>query len=385
MNHFNKSGTAPRLSAARARTDADLISGSPIKTWHPVRWRRLRVVLFLWMALGLLLFVFPGKCAVLPDQLPPSARLADGFFKNGIVTLRSFAPVVWATRHSVAQIQTDGTAVALATIIDSNGLALTKASEIKSGSLTALLAGGKRAPARTLAIDEANDVALVKIDATRLEPIRWAGTEAVVGQWAVTPGTDVMPEAVGIVSAPLRKILPKRAYIGVELDFEAPDARIARIMPGLGAEKAGLQPGDVIVAVNSRPVEKRADLPAALRNFREKQTVQLHIRRKTGEFDAAIEMAYRDEPRIPRQFQRQERMNQMGGDLSQRAEGFDLAIQHDTVLQPWQCGGPLVDVEGRAIGINIARAGRVASYALPVDLVKEIVVQLRRRAAAGKP
>jgi serine protease Do len=73
-------------------------------------------------------------------------------------------------------------------------------------------------------------------------------------------------------------------------------------------------------------------------------------------------------------------MNRLGTELSQRSEGFELAIQHDTVLQPWQCGGPLVNLDGKAIGLNIARAGRIASYALPAVLVKQIVEDLKSRA-----
>ena len=73
------------------------------------------------------------------------------------------------------------------------------------------------------------------------------------------------------------------------------------------------------------------------------------------------------------------RFSRVRGDVSQRAEGFEQAIEHDTVLQPWLCGGPLVDLDGKAIGINIARASRVSTYALPSRLVKQILDNLRTR------
>ena len=72
-------------------------------------------------------------------------------------------------------------------------------------------------------------------------------------------------------------------------------------------------------------------------------------------------------------------MNRLGGELSRRAEGFQLAIQHDGVLQPWQCGGPLLNLDGKAIGLNIARAGRVASYALPAGLVRHLADDLKNQ------
>ena len=58
--------------------------------------------------------------------------------------------------------------------------------------------------------------------------------------------------------------------------------------------------------------------------------------------------------------------------------GFASAIQHDTVLTPEQCGGPLLDLSGKAIGINIARASRTKSYALPTDLVRAAIDEMQR-------
>ena len=83
-----------------------------------------------------------------------------------------------------------------------------------------------------------------------------------------------------------------------------------------------------------------------------------------------------------RGFDRAARMNQMGSVTSQRADGFDLAIQHDTVLQNWQCGGPLMNLDGKAVGLNIARAGRVASYALPGSVVRPAIARLQAQTAA---
>ena len=119
------------------------------------------------------------------------------------------------------------------------------------------------------------------------------------------------------------------------------------------------------------------ELIKRLRNFREGQVVKLRVQREEKEFDASIEMAAPKPESMGRGFDREARMNRMGSEMSERAEGFEVAIQHDTVLQAWQCGGPLVNLEGKAIGLNIARAGRVASYALPADLVQRAIAKLR--------
>ena len=59
----------------------------------------------------------------------------------------------------------------------------------------------------------------------------------------------------------------------------------------------------------------------------------------------------------------------VGGELSVRRTGFPAIIQHECAVQPNQCGGPLVNLDGELVGLNIARASRVASYALPAAAV----------------
>lgn len=67
--------------------------------------------------------------------------------------------------------------------------------------------------------------------------------------------------------------------------------------------------------------------------------------------------------------QESENDTKVNGPRSARLSGFERVIQHDTVLDPDDCGGPVLDTSGRAIGMNIARAGRVVSYALPSSLI----------------
>ena len=143
-------------------------------------------------------------------------------------------------------------------------------------------------------------------------------------------------------------------------------------MPGFGAAKAGLQAGDVILAVNDKAVEKREELIDTLRKFRAGQTVTLRVKRDGEEFEKEVEMMAELEGE-ENEAERSTRPDRFQGELSRRAEGFALALQHDTVLQPWHCGGPLVGLDGKAIGVNIARAGRTASYALTAALVQQIV------------
>ena len=326
----------------------------------------------------LLLLVLGG--APPSAQSAPRAELAKSFYKDGNETLEAFAPLSRAVRDSVVKFDLDGNTVALGAIVSESGLAVTKASELKNGKLTCWLANGTEVSAEVLAVDEDNDLALARIRAKGLKPVRWAVDEVSTGQWVATQGIAETPQAVGIVSASPRRILPRRAFIGVQLDRRPGAARIEQIMKGLGAEKAGLKSGDQILAVNDTPVSSADELTKMLRSFREGQTVKVRVQRETEEFDAPIELRTPASDGPASSFNRADRMDRMGSELSGRAEGFDRVIQHDTVLEAWQCGGPLVNLEGRAVGVNIARAGRVASYALAAEVVRRSVEKLSKKA-----
>jgi serine protease Do len=307
----------------------------------------------------------------------PSAALPQNRYRNGEETLRAFAPISEATRYSIVKFNVDGATVALGAVVDTNGLTLTKASELKKGKLTCWLAIDKEVEAEVIATDEEEDVALVRVHAPGLKPVQWAAGEVSVGQWAITPGIAETPHAVGIISALPRRIRPPRALIGVQFEFSGSTPKIQELLPGLGAEKAGLKPGDLIVGMNHVTVTNREQVVETLREFREGQTVKLRVRREEKEFDTDVRMMVPRTGQLGAEVNPQQRRSRLTGEVSQRAEGFEQAIEHDSVLRPWLCGGPLVNLDGKAIGLNIARAGRVTTYALPARLVKRILENLR--------
>jgi S1-C subfamily serine protease len=67
----------------------------------------------------------------------------------------------------------------------------------------------------------------------------------------------------------------------------------------------------------------------------------------------------------------------MGGELSGRRSGFPAVLQTDMVIQPKDCGGPVVDLNGNVLGINIARAGRVETWILPSEDIRPLLNDLK--------
>jgi len=69
-------------------------------------------------------------------------------------------------------------------------------------------------------------------------------------------------------------------------------------------------------------------------------------------------------------------MNEMSGPLSERLSGFPLALQHDMPISPAVCGGPLLDLQGRCLGVNVSRAGRVKTLAIPASDIRKLLASV---------
>ncbi|MGC4014631.1 MAG: hypothetical protein QM755_08975 [Luteolibacter sp.] len=89
-----------------------------------------------------------------------------------------------------------------------------------------------------------------------------------------------------------------------------------------------------------------------------------------------VEVLLGNRPRLP-QFTnlRLRQMEQMGGAISKVRDMFPAVVQSDLQLKPQQCGGPVVDLDGRVIGVSIAQADRTRSFFIPAD---EVVAMLKK-------
>ena len=55
-----------------------------------------------------------------------------------------------------------------------------------------------------------------------------------------------------------------------------------------------------------------------------------------------------------------------------------MIIQHDVSLPPTAMGGAVLDLDGNALGINVARVDRVTTYAIPTRFALDALKKLRR-------
>ena len=74
-----------------------------------------------------------------------------------------------------------------------------------------------------------------------------------------------------------------------------------------------------------------------------------------------------------------DRNQQMSGKTSRRKAGFSDVLQHELPLTPQAMGGPLVNLQGKAMGINIARADRVTTFTLPASVAIKVAEELKKQ------
>src|SRR5581483_3202714 len=108
-----------------------------------------------------------------------------------------------------------------------------------------------------------------------------------------------------------------------------------------------------------------------VQRHRPAEQITLKIRRGTERVEITATLARRPRAMLGNP------QESLGGPLSERRGGFPAILQHDIALRPADCGGPLVDLDGKALGVNIARAGRTESYAVPGEEVLALLPDLK--------
>ena len=322
--------------------------------------------------------VLIGLIAVL--ALPAVAQ-DDSRFAPDAEVRSAFDEVVLDARASVVQLVVDGEERVLGTIIDKDGYVLSKASELSGEKIRAVLSTGRGMDAELIGIDRKNDLAMLKIEAERLTPAKLAFDKPGLGRMVACVGLSRSPEAVGIISAKPRAIKPAQLVLGVVLRAHPDGLWIDSVSEGRGADKAGIKTGDVLTHIGSKRVIAVDQVIGQLQSRAEGDEVQVRILRSGEAKRVTVGLSeYGPDPRS-----RSERMNRMGSQLSERRRGFELVLQHDAEVKPEHCGGPLVNLKGEVVGLNIARAGRIASYALPSSLIRQKLSVLKSGKLAPEP
>jgi serine protease Do len=272
--------------------------------------------------------------------------------------------------------------VALGAIVNSDGLIVTKASEVQDRKkIRCRLADGNSYSAKVFKTDEENDIALLKIAATNLPVIRWSDSQPLLGSFLITPDANGRALAIGSYSVRSRSTIEgEQPFLGVQPIVVENGVAVTEIKTTAAAFAAGLRDGDVIVELAGQPIVDVPGLVKAIRQHRPGDQVKIAYRRNGSVLSTVATLAGRG--MNGERAARFKMMNRLGAVPSRRDGNFPNVFQHDTPLFPEQCGGPIVDLDGNVVGLNIARRGRAASFALPSGYVRTLVEKVLREDVA---
>ncbi len=319
-------------------------------------------------------------------------RLADGDLRSGSAVLDAVKARRATLNKAMVAFFVDGSHVGYGPIVRSDGYILGKYSEIarEDSELMVRLADGSEHEAKILKWHEQTDIALVKIQAAELPVVAFsADSDTEDGSFALAIGHKTTPLELGSISVEHFYDLPndERAFFGVagrappasmlaELELEN-GVLVVGFDTSSPAASQGMLKGDLIVEINGVSIISMRDILELVRNatpnvsrfrmmlYRGGEKKQLRVTLGVHSRGFGWGNSYQ--------------AKRIRGPYNSRCAGFGEVIQHDLVLHPTEMGSLLVDLDGKILGLNIARYDRSKTLAIPARHVR---VALRMMFAA---
>lgn len=297
--------------------------------------------------------------------------LSKEYRLNGIYTQNAFGLAKKKALHSTVRLTRNDKLIAMGTIVSPDGMILTKASSCV-GAREATLASGDRYNLRIKKRNEDLDLALYQMISDRkdFQPISWKDDNSSIGvSWVLSAFTELNEIRVGITSGKQREIGREGGVMGVMLGSEGPSGiLITEVVPQAAADKAGVRAGDFVQKIDGRSVKKREQVVNIVGKKDPGDVVVVKVLRKEVDREFKITLGHRSVT-----FDMFNRNMQMSGPVSKRKDNFPLILQHDLPLPKEAMGGPIFNLKGECVGINIARVDRVTVFTLPTEIVKQTV------------
>lgn len=310
-----------------------------------------------------------------------SLRSVGPFEKRSQEVMAAYSEALTNQQGTVVEFRGFGPTLALGAVMSTDGYILTKASELDGiVDPECVLYDGRSFSIQQVAVDHTYDLMLVKIDANNLTPVKWeTRRKPDSGSLLITPDAQSLPLRPGVISVSERK-LPnsERGFLGVQMEPSASGGvLISKIVKGGAAERGRLQKGDIIRSLNGVPVQGTRQMGRTIAALPPNSILTIRFERNNTIRTIKVSLTPRFVSVAGEQML-ELYSNDDGKYASVHSSGFPRVIEHDSDLFPNQCGGPLYDLNGKAIGLNIARVARVSSYAIPAQDVLDVYRKLRR-------
>ena len=289
----------------------------------------------------------------------------------------SLKPSLAAAAQSTVRVWAGKRRLAYGTVIGDGRQVLTKWSEVADHAGNLVVDGPNREShdAKITGVHEEEDLAILSIEGDALKPIAWSDAKPPLGSFVIASQPDGRPAAFGVVSVLERNLRETDlAFLGIVSDTEhrGQGVRIREVQEKSGAAAAGLKTGDIVLEVNGRPISGLMELKSALTAAKPGSTVPLRAR--IGQDEKTLNVTLSKRPELPKIYNpRLDQMERMGGRISRIRDSFTQVLQSDMRPEPNQIGGPVVDLQGRVIGITVARADRTRSFIMPSTAVQNML------------
>lgn len=268
------------------------------------------------------------------------------------------------------------------TVISPDGYILTKASELGAlDDVTVTVDRERFSQPKLVAEDPAWDVALVKIDAQDLVPVSYiTGAEPEQGTWLVANGATTRSNRrvqVGVLAAKSREVSASGGTVlGVELEDDKDQLKVKEVTEGSGAQAGGLKAGDVIISLDGKEMKDRKAVSEMLGDKKVGDRIPVGITREGEAMELEIELSGRTDLFG----ETKSRNDAMSGAYSERRTGFPRVMQHDIMGNRSFMGGPVFNLDGECVGMNIARFSRCETYAIPARDLEALAKQMMAKA-----
>ena len=322
-------------------------------------------------------------------RLLPAASPTLSFGRDSLEIQSALRPLSSKLAQSTVVIETEHGHKTLGTIISSQGFIVAKYSELKGVEFLCHI-GGKEFSGQSIFYHSIHDLILIQVDPKHLKdtkPISFYQNPShnLVGRMVASAGTDDTAAKIGVVSVIPQQFDTQQPKLEDGIDLGAtvspfvvtkrtPDSDSSQILRGLEvqrvytrsvSERAGLFVGDLLQTVNGVELSTWYELKEFAKSLRVGQKISFVVLREGKKKTLSTRI---------RSFTPKMQLDRWGGGpFSDRRFGFQRVISHDSVIEPGQCGGPLIDLEGNVLGINIARSMRVATFAIPLQEVEAFV------------
>lgn len=278
---------------------------------------------------------------------------------------------------SMVSVRSGDKQLALGTVVKENGYILSKHSEVvkAKGALKVTFSDGRSFSATEVQTFPDHDLALLKIAAEKLQPITLAESQdgPRPGSFVFTPGAEAKQEmvAMGVASVPNRSLRESGGFMGIGLKPVEDGVEVGDVVSDGPAAKAGLKKGDLILSLNGKTFKEATDLSQFVRSLKAGDNV--HVKYRRGQEEKSTELTLGDRAKLASAGGHTPEALKIGTEVSDVRTGYPVVFQHDQPLKPQDCGGAVLNLHGEVVGINIARVGRVDTYAIPAKTVTELL------------